>query len=171
MTLDNTLIYTDGSCLGNPGVGGWGAICVNDNSQKTIWKITGIDYQTTNNRMELTAIIKALQYFKSHEKKYSKKRVSLYSDSNLIIQTLNLGWKKKANLDLWNKLDEAKHGLVISFYWVKGHALNHWNNTCDRLAQNAARMAEKEIKKNPELLKQKIHNQINSSKNIQESLF
>ena len=122
-------IYTDGSCLGNPGPGGYGAVIKEGNK---LTKLSGNEKNSTNNRMELTAIIEALKWVKKNKK--SVENIKLYSDSNLIVQTLNKGWKKKANTDLWEKLDKLLPKLDIEFFWVKGHAENKYNNMCDEMA-------------------------------------
>ena len=94
-------IYTDGSCIGNPGPGGWGAVIFIDGKEI---ELSGSEEDTTNNRMEMMAIIKALEWINdesglSSEDAQSHK-ILIHSDSNLVIQTLNQGWKKKANTDL-----------------------------------------------------------------------
>lgn len=133
-------IYTDGSCIGNPGPGGWAFILLYDGSEVSL---SGSEKDTTNNRMEMMAILKALEYLKeksgiSHEDLVTHK-ITLYSDSNLLMQTMNLGWKRKANLDLWAKIDMLRAWLDISWVWVKAHATNVYNNKVDELAQAAAR--------------------------------
>lgn len=133
-------IYTDGSCIGNPGPGGWAFILLYDGEEIAE---SGGEKDTTNNRMEMMGIVKALEYLKeksgiSHEDLLTHK-ITLYSDSNLLMQTLNLGWKRKANLDLWAKIDLLRAWLDINWIWVKGHSTNVYNNKVDQLAQTAAR--------------------------------
>lgn len=141
-------IFTDGSCKGNPGPGGWAAIFLEKKSQKSFKILKGHATETTNNRMEMTAVIEALRYI-DHEKLHTA-QIALYSDSNLVIQTLLQGWKRKANLDLWEELDELNEELDIDYQWVKGHAKNHWNNECDKVAQKEAEVAQKTAhKKSP----------------------
>src|SRR3989338_3686001 len=128
-------IYTDGSCLGNPGPGGWAALIINDDKE-TVLK--GHEPHTTNNRMEMTAMIKALDWIReksglSHEDLQNHKIV-LHSDSNLLIQTLNSGWKRKANIDLWAELDRLRAWLDIDWNWVKAHHIDKYNNLVDKLA-------------------------------------
>ena len=133
-------IYTDGSCLGNPGPGGWGAVIIIDGKEE---HISGGDSDTTNNRMEMKAIIKALEWLRkdsgiSHEDINSHK-ILIHSDSNLIIQTMRQGWKKKANTDLWAEMDKLRAWLDIDWKWIKGHNNHHYNDLADELAVAAAK--------------------------------
>jgi len=137
--MKKVTLYTDGACSGNPGPGGWGAILEFMGHEK---ELSGGEASTTNNRMELTAVIKGLQALKE------PCVVELYSDSKYVIDGLQKGWaeswrkngwvksdKKKAlNPDLWGQLLDltAKHQL--HYHWVKGHAENEKNNRCDELA-------------------------------------
>ncbi len=137
--MQTVTIYTDGACSGNPGPGGWGAILQYKGVEK---ELSGGEAETTNNRMELTAVISALQCLKK------SCVVELYSDSKYVIDALSLGWadswrakgwrkadKKPAlNPDLWETLLSlvAKHD--VHYHWVKGHAENEYNNRCDALA-------------------------------------
>ncbi len=124
-------IHTDGSCSGNPGPGGWGAVIHFEDEEI---KISGGEKDTTNNRMEMTAIIEALKWLR--EKDLLERSIEVFSDSNLIIQTMNKGWKKKANQDLWAEMDKQRAWLNIKWTWVKGHANNKYNNLADELAVN-----------------------------------
>jgi len=124
-------IHTDGSCSGNPGPGGWGAVIHFEDEEI---KISGGEKDTTNNRMEMTAIIEALKWLR--EKDLLERSIEIFSDSNLIIQTMNKGWKKKANQDLWAEIDKQRAWLNITWTWVKGHANNKYNNLADELAVN-----------------------------------
>ena len=135
-------IYTDGSCKGNPGPGGWCAIVLNKKTQKPVAVLKGREKNTTNNRMEMVAVIEGLRYIVTN-KLFSTggEKIIIYSDSNLIVQTLMKGWKRKANLDLWRELDELNEELNVSFFWIKGHSHHYWNNECDKIAQIEARMA------------------------------
>lgn len=141
--MRSVTIYTDGSCLGNPGHGGWGAILSDGKTQK---EISGGCPETTNNRMELTAAIAALS-----ELKYPCS-VSLYSDSKYLIDGMKSwidGWKKRGwkkadktpvlNADLWAQLDQLRNIHTIQFIWVKGHASNEFNNRCDEMAVSQAK--------------------------------
>ena len=137
--MKQVLIYTDGACSGNPGPGGWGAILLYNGHKK---ELSGGEAQTTNNRMELTAVIAALEQLKE------PCAVDLYSDSKYIIDALTLGWarswqakgwrkpdKKPAlNPDLWQRLLELCDTHAVTCHWVKGHAENEFNNRCDELA-------------------------------------
>ncbi|MDD7254891.1 ribonuclease HI [Bullifex porci] len=136
--MKKVLIYTDGACSGNPGPGGWGAILKYGEVEK---ELSGGEELTTNNRMELTAAIKALSALKE------PCIVDLYSDSKYLIDSFDKGWvyswqklgfKKKGkdvpNTDLWIKLLELFKIHQINLIWVKGHAENEYNNRCDKLA-------------------------------------
>lgn len=135
-------IYTDGSCLGNPGPGGWGAILVYGNVEK---ELSGGEDDTTNNRMELLAAIIALEALKRPV------AVTLTSDSSYLKDGITKwihGWKKNgwktaakkpvANQDLWQRLDAAIAPHQIQWQWVKGHAGHPMNERCDDLARQAA---------------------------------
>lgn len=132
-------IYTDGACKGNPGPGGWGAILRYKGVEK---EISGGEADTTNNRMELTAVIKALELLKE------PCEVTLYTDSQYVANALTLGWaekwkangwmrnkKEKAlNPELWERLLELYKIHKVEINWVKGHAGHPENERCDRLA-------------------------------------
>lgn len=134
--MEKITIYTDGSCLGNPGFGGWGAI-IFDGNQEIILK--GHEEKTTNNRMELRAIIEVLRWVKSH---CTDTSVHIFSDSNLFIQSITQGWKRKKNLDLWKEFDELYQDLEVDWHWVKGHAIDEHNTRVDRIAVQEARKAK-----------------------------
>ena len=131
-------IYTDGACSGNPGPGGWGAILIYKENRR---ELSGGEAETTNNRMELTGVITALQTLKE------PCEVTLYTDSQYIVNAINkkwlAGWKAKdwkrkdgelKNIDLWQELDRLLSVHSVTFTWVKGHAENELNNRCDALA-------------------------------------
>ena len=132
-------MYTDGACSGNPGPGGWGAVLLYGSHRK---EISGGAPATTNNRMELTAVIEALKLLKE------PCQVALYSDSKYVIDALEEGWawgwkrrgwvksdKKPAlNPDLWEELLRLTQTHKLEYHWVKGHASNPLNNRCDELA-------------------------------------
>ena len=137
--MKQVTIYTDGACSGNPGPGGWGAILCYNGREK---ELSGGEKNTTNNRMELTAVISALEALKE------PCEVELYSDSKYVIDALSKGWakawqkknwiksdKKPAlNPDLWEKLLSLTDIHTVHYHWVKGHAENEFNNRCDRMA-------------------------------------
>ena len=137
--MKTVTLYTDGACSGNPGPGGWGAILEYQGTEK---ELSGGENTTTNNRMELTAVIRGLQALKE------PCIVELYSDSKYVIDGLEKGWaegwKKRGwikadkkpvlNPDLWEVLLELTHIHQMRYHWVKGHAANAKNNRCDALA-------------------------------------
>jgi len=138
--LNHVVIYTDGACKGNPGPGGWGVYLKSDGHEKELW---GGERSTTNNRMELTAVIEALAALKR------PCRVSLYLDSEYVRKGITEwihGWKKKGwvtaakqpvkNAELWQRLDQLVHAgpHQIEWHWVKGHAGDPGNERADALA-------------------------------------
>ena len=137
--MKTVTLYTDGACSGNPGPGGWGAILEFQGTEK---ELSGGESSTTNNRMELTAVIEGLSALRE------PCIVELYSDSKYVIDGLSKGWayswrkngwkkadKKPAlNPDLWEKLLNLAEIHQIHYHWVKGHADNPKNNRCDQLA-------------------------------------
>ena len=139
-------IYTDGSCLGNPGPGGWGVLIPQKSGDV---RLSGGEDHTTNNRMEMMAIIKALEWLHENinEGELADTRITVFSDSNLLMGTLNQGWKRKANTDLWAQIDKLRAWLHIEWTWVKAHATNKLNNQVDKLALAAATKAKKSLPK------------------------
>lgn len=137
-------IYTDGSCIGNPGPGGYAAIIHTDEAEKIMEKIiAGGARDTTNNRMEISAIIKALQWVSEHRSEHRAESraapIHIYSDSQLVVSTMTKNWKRKMNTDLWNELDAfinelTASGHEIKWHWVKAHATHRENNRVDKLA-------------------------------------
>jgi ribonuclease HI len=124
-------IYTDGSCLKNPGgPGGW-AICIIEKNNPD-YCFCGNEQSTTNNRMELKAIIEAVSCLKE------KDECIIYSDSQLCINCASGKWKRKANLDLWLEYDKFSKNKNIKFEWVKGHSGNVYNEIVDKLAYQEA---------------------------------
>ena len=137
--MKTVIIYTDGACSGNPGPGGWGAILRYKETEK---ELSGGAADTTNNRMELTAVIEALALLKE------SCVVELYSDSKYVIDGLSKGWakgwqkrgwiksdKKPAlNPDLWERLLALTDRHEMHYHWVRGHAENEKNNRCDQMA-------------------------------------
>ena len=137
--MKTVTLYTDGACSGNPGPGGWGAILEFNGIEK---ELSGGEDNTTNNRMELTAVIQGLSALKE------SCIVELYSDSKYVIDGLSKGWavswrkngwkkadKKPAlNPDLWEQLLDLVEKHQVRYHWVKGHGENPKNNRCDELA-------------------------------------
>lgn len=120
-------IYTDGACSGNPGPGGW-SVVIHD-SEGELTTLSGHEDATTNNRMELTAVIRALQELP--EGAYA----SIHSDSQYVVYTITKGWKRKKNLDLWLELDEALKTKTINWNWIRGHNGNSYNELADVVAK------------------------------------
>jgi ribonuclease HI len=142
--MKTVTLYTDGACSGNPGAGGWGCILRYGGREK---ELSGGEEQTTNNRMELTAVIKGLEALKE------ACIVELFSDSKYVTDALTKGWaeswqrrgwvkqdKKPAlNPDLWERLLALCGEHEVRPHWVKGHGDNEYNNRCDKLASEAVR--------------------------------
>ena len=140
--MENVTIYTDGACSGNPGPGGWGAILMYKDNKK---EISGAKKNTTNNVMELTAVIEALKLLKF------PCQVNLYSDSayvvNAFLQHWVINWQKNnwktadkndvKNKELWQELVKLAQIHNVNFIKVKGHSDNEFNNRCDELARKA----------------------------------
>ena len=122
-------MYTDGSCIGNPGPGGWAAI-INVGDRKRV--INGGDSKTTNNRMEISAILEGLKVIPEG------RSVTVFSDSIYVINTMVKGWKRKKNLDLWAQLDSEVAKRTVIWKWVKGHAGNILNEEADFWARTEA---------------------------------
>ena len=146
-------LYTDGACSGNPGIGGWGCVLIYKGVKK---EFSGAEAETTNNRMELTAVIMGLEKLKE------KCKVDIYSDSayvtNAFLQDWISGWilrgwkgsdnKDVKNRDLWEKLVSLSNNHVIAWHKVKGHADNELNNRCDKLATDAVKELTAKLKGN-----------------------
>lgn len=144
--MEKVIMYTDGACSGNPGPGGWGSILMYKDTKK---EISGYKANTTNNVMEITAVIEGLKLLK-----YSCE-VEIYSDSAYVVNAFNNkwieGWQKHnwvnsnkepvKNRELWEQLIELVNKHQVKFIKVKGHSDNEYNNRCDELAR-------KEIKDN-----------------------
>ena len=144
--MDVVEIYTDGACSGNPGPGGWAAILMCRGVEK---EVSGYEADTTNNRMELTAVIEALSALKK------PCEVSLYTDSSYVLNAFANGWiynwvkngwktaskSEVLNSELWQRLLALTKTHKVAWVKVKGHADNEYNNRCDKLARD-------EIKKN-----------------------
>ncbi len=140
--MKQVVIYTDGACSGNPGAGGYGTVLLFGAARK---ELSGGFVQTTNNRMELLAVIKGLEALKE------PCGVKLYSDSKYVVDAIEKGWatkwrrqgwmrnkkEKASNVDLWEKLLCLLEIHTVEFIWVKGHADNVENERCDQLARLA----------------------------------
>ena len=140
--MKDVTIYTDGACSGNPGPGGWGAILMYEDVKK---EISGAKENTTNNIMEITAVLEALKLLKV------ECNVKVYSDSAYVVNAFNQGWiinwKKNnwrtsgkdpvKNKELWEELDGLVQKHKVEFIKVKGHSDNEYNNRCDYLATSA----------------------------------
>lgn len=140
--MEKVIIYTDGACSGNPGPGGWGSILMYKNNKK---EISGGSNNTTNNIMELTAVIQGLKFLKY------PCEVDLYSDSAYVVNSFKQGWiynwvknnwrtsgkEPVKNKEIWQELYELTKIHKVNFIKVKGHSDNEYNNRCDELARNA----------------------------------
>ena len=129
MADDTVVIHTDGACKGNPGRGGWAAI-IQQNGRQLV--VSGNDPHTTNNRMEIMAAIKGLEAIGPSA------RIVLNSDSTYVVNTMTKGWKRKANHDLWEKLDRLAAELQIEWRWVRGHNGDPGNEMADSVATREA---------------------------------
>ena len=135
--MKQVTIYTDGACSGNPGPGGWACVLRYGAAEK---ELSGGERETTNNRMELTAVIKALEALRE------PCNVTVHTDSQYISRAIGEGWLKKwkaagftkkgglKNAELWRALDGLLQKHAVTFHWVKGHADDEYNNRCDALA-------------------------------------
>ena len=140
--MKKVTLYTDGACSGNPGVGGWGAVLMFNGHEK---RISGAEKETTNNRMEIFAVISGLECLKE------PCEVTVYSDSAYTVNAFSNGWifdweksgwkrvdnKPVLNVDLWQRLLALTRVHSVKFIKVKGHADNEYNNICDKLATDA----------------------------------
>ena len=139
MKMKHVDVYTDGACRGNPGKGGWGAVLVYKGVEK---ELSGGERMTTNNRMELSAVIAALSALRE------PCEITLTSDSKYVVDAVTKGWAKSwkakgwkkadkspaLNSDLWDKLLALLDYHTVTFVWVKGHAGHPYNERCDALA-------------------------------------
>lgn len=136
--IHDVTIFTDGACSGNPGPGGYGAVLMAGPYKK---ELSGGEAYTTNNRMEMMAVITALKALKE------PCRVTIYSDSEYVVNAIQKGWMQRwhdngwklksgpcKNPDLWEEIYRLLKIHDVTFIWVKGHAENEWNNRCDELA-------------------------------------
>ena len=141
-------IYIDGACVGNPGPGGWAVIILLNDEKKEIF---GGEKLTTNNRMELTAAIKALEFCSEQDSKQkSLKHIKIFTDSNYVKEGITVwinNWEKNnwktadkknvKNVDLWKKLKELVKSNQVEWNWVKGHSEDPMNDLADKLAKKA----------------------------------
>lgn len=148
--MKKVILYTDGACSGNPGVGGWGAVLMYNGVKK---EISGAEENTTNNRMEISAVIEGLKCLKE------PCEVDIYSDSAYTVNAFNNGWiyawsmngfvktdnKPVLNVDLWQQLLTLTKIHKVNFIKVKGHADNEFNNLCDKLATDAVKNLKSEL--------------------------
>src|ERR1700740_348792 len=142
--MNTVTIYTDGASRGNPGPGGYGVILMSGNHRKELSQGFRL---TTNNRMELMAVIAGLEALKKDGMK-----ITIYTDSQYVAKAINEGWLKKwiatqfkggkKNKDLWMQFHELAQRHTIKFVWVRGHGDNPFNNRCDELATAAADSSE-----------------------------
>ncbi len=126
-------IYTDGSCIGNPGPGGWAVIIEDDGRRDELY---GREGNTTNNRMEILAAVRGLEVTSEGSE------VTVYSDSRYLINTITKNWKRNVNNDLWTILDEELSKRKVSWKWVRGHDGIPQNERADKLANQMARTQE-----------------------------
>ncbi|MCG8411986.1 MAG: ribonuclease HI [Bacteroidales bacterium] len=149
--MPNITIYTDGAARGNPGAGGYGVVLISGNHRK---ELSDGFRKTTNNRMELLAVIVALETLK-----IENSIVNIYSDSKYVVDAVEKKWvfgwekvqfKKKKNPDLWIRFLKVYRKHQVSFHWVKGHANIPENERCDKLAVEASHKPNLKIDKNYE---------------------
>lgn len=122
-------IYTDGSCCPNPGMGGWGLIAIFPDGNEI--HLNRGEKMTTNNIMEMTAVIEALKLFPDEKKLY------IVSDSQYVINCAQGKWRRKKNVELWLEYDKYAKGKDIIWEWVRGHTGDHYNELVDKLAKSA----------------------------------
>lgn len=156
--MSEYIIYTDGACLGNPGPGGWGVVATKLMDSDYVRELSGGEPNTTNNRMELTAIIKGLSLIPTQPSS-----ILVVTDSKYIVDAVNKrwlhswisnGWRKSdgtptLNADLWKTLHNLLCTHQVQFQWVRGHAGHPQNERCDRIARGEA-MKVKELYKDSE---------------------
>ena len=152
MKIDHVLVFTDGGCSGNPGPGGWAYVLVDGSGSaqgSILAELWGAEAATTNNRMELSAAVAALEKVAS-DPALSSSRITVYTDSQYVQKGISAwvaswkrnGWRTSSkepvkNRDLWEKLDALASAKPIDWRWVKGHAGHEYNERCDRMTQEA----------------------------------
>lgn len=129
-TEQDYIVYTDGGCAVNPAGPGGIAVVIIDTNTGEITEISKGYNCTTNNRMEIMAVITAAEFVKEGV-------VSLYSDSQYVLNTISGKFRKKQNQDLWKKLDDVSRNIQFDLHWIKGHSGDHYNEQCDRMCQEA----------------------------------
>lgn len=131
--MTEIIVYTDGSCLKNPdGPSGWAFLIKYDNENSLV--CSGYEKSSTNNRMEITAVIEAVKFLN----KYSNRKITIKTDSMLVINCMTGKWGRKTNTDLWFELDKLSKGLDIKWVWVKGHSGIEENELVDKHARDEA---------------------------------
>jgi len=125
--------YVDGSCSPNPGHGAYGVVIIDEEDNREICRFTGTEANSTNNRVEILAAIRAAILMPSDVS------TTIYSDSTLVVNTMSLNWKRNNNRDLWDALDKAVKGKKISFIWVKGHNGSKFNEIANTIAREASK--------------------------------
>ena len=125
--------YVDGSCSPNPGFGAYGVVIIDEEDNREICRFTGTEENSTNNRVEILAAIRAAILLPSDI------ATTIYSDSTLVVNTMSLYWKRNNNVDLWDQLDKAVKGKQIKFSWVKGHNGNPYNEIANTIAREASK--------------------------------
>lgn len=146
------VVYSDGGCDPNPGIGGWGCIII-EKKNSHITKLSGGNPKTTNNAMEMKAGLEALRYIVNNYGRGTP--VTIYSDSTYLVKGMNewiVGWKKRGwtrrgkplkNASIWKELDYYNQMLITNWQWIKGHSGNIWNDGCDNLATEAIAQIKK----------------------------
>lgn len=138
-TSDIVRVYTDGSCLRNPGPGGWAFLMVYHQDGSSVEReCSGGEMSTTNNRMELRAVIEALVYVESTLLPVPFSHIQVYTDSLWVLNCAQCKWKRKANLDMWKEYDQVSIEKNISWHWVRGHNGHVNNERVDKLARKKA---------------------------------
>lgn len=147
---DHIFLFTDGACRGNPGPGAWGALA-QDNKGEILFEASDSDEHTTNNIMELTAVLEGLEFLVEEYSDHSQLTIHVYSDSKYVVEGMKswvFGWKRRGwkkadnktpeNVQIWQALDQVRDNFAdVFFYWVKGHSGHPQNERVDELANIA----------------------------------
>jgi len=131
------ILYTDGGCFPNPGIGGWGCIAV---FEEYDIHLSGNEVLTTNNIMEMTAVIEGLKYFSEYQ------TFDIYSDSKYVINCAKGLWKRNKNTKLWGIFDTLSKNKVINWKWVKGHSGDKYNEMVDNLVKQEIKILKNLVK-------------------------